>query len=131
MKITQIKETCLYVNDLEKTKAFYHDLLGFPLLAYVPGKHVFFQAGISVLLCFNPEDSRLKTHLPPHDGSGHLHLAFEISKTDYDAQLTWLKAQRIPIEHEAIWQNGIRSCYFRDPDGHLLELVEPGLWDLS
>jgi hypothetical protein len=27
-----------------------------------------------------------------------------------------------------VWPEGSTSIYFRDPDGHLLELVTPGLW---
>jgi catechol 2,3-dioxygenase-like lactoylglutathione lyase family enzyme len=27
------------------------------------------------------------------------------------------------------WPRGGESIYFRDPDGHLVELATPGLWD--
>ena len=27
-----------------------------------------------------------------------------------------------------VWEAGGRSLYFRDPDGHLLELATPGVW---
>jgi catechol 2,3-dioxygenase-like lactoylglutathione lyase family enzyme len=26
------------------------------------------------------------------------------------------------------WARGGKSLYFRDPDGHLVELVTPGVW---
>ena len=34
-------------------------------------------------MCFNPDDSKYKTAIPPHYGEGHLHFAFETSKEDY------------------------------------------------
>lgn len=52
MNIKRIKETCLYVTDLDATTAFYAGKLGLPLLSKVPGRHVFFRAGETVLLCF-------------------------------------------------------------------------------
>ena len=34
----------------------------------------------------------------------------------------------VAIEGATNWSRGGRSIYFRDPDGHLLELATPGLW---
>jgi catechol 2,3-dioxygenase-like lactoylglutathione lyase family enzyme len=34
----------------------------------------------------------------------------------------------IAIEGRTNWPRGGISIYFRDPDGHLLELATPGLW---
>ena len=34
----------------------------------------------------------------------------------------------IAIEGRTDWSRGGHSIYFRDPDGHLLELATPGLW---
>jgi catechol 2,3-dioxygenase-like lactoylglutathione lyase family enzyme len=28
------------------------------------------------------------------------------------------------------WPLGGRSLYFRDPDGHLLEVASPGVWSI-
>ena len=37
-------------------------------------------------------------------------------------------AHGIAIEGRTKWSRGGESVYFRDPDGHLLELATPGLW---
>ncbi|WNJ16589.1 VOC family protein [Pontibacter sp. G13] len=129
MNFTHIKETCLYVKDLEATEAFYHGKLGLPVIGKRPGAHVFFRAGSSVLLCFNPDDSKTKTALPPHWGSGALHMAFECQTEDYEAWKAKLAEQEIPIVQEYTWFENCRSCYFNDPDGHVIEIVQPGLWD--
>jgi catechol 2,3-dioxygenase-like lactoylglutathione lyase family enzyme len=36
----------------------------------------------------------------------------------------------VTIEARNNWERGGRSIYFRDPDGHLLELATPGLWSV-
>jgi catechol-2,3-dioxygenase len=76
MKFLKIKETCLYVIDLEQAMKFYSGLLSLKIINYQPGKHLFFEVGKSVLLLFNPEDSKTKVSPPAHLGeaSNILHL---------------------------------------------------------
>jgi len=66
-----------------------------------------------------------------HDGSGQLHLALSIAAADLDPWRTWLAEHHVAIEREIAWDGGSQSLYFRDPDGHLLELATPGIWSLS
>lgn len=128
MKFRQIKETCLYVQDLARTTHFYASVLGLPLLSEVEGRHVFFRVGSSVLLCFNAAATKDSKDLPPHFGHGHLHLAFECDASDYDGWKSKLAEAGIAVEHEQNWPNARASCYFRDPDQHLLEIIVPGVW---
>ncbi len=83
MTIRQIKETCLYVTDLDRTEHFYCQQLGLPLISRVEGRHIFFRAGTSVLLCFIAEKTREDKELPPHYGTGQLHIAFEVTPEEY------------------------------------------------
>lgn len=129
MEFLQIKETCLYVKDLAQTRLFYAGKLGLEIIGEVEGRHVFFRAGSSVLLCFLPEVSKVSETLPPHFGSGNLHIAFEVSPETYEDQKAIIKALDIEIEHEHEWPNGTKSFYFRDPDNHLLEIVMTGMWE--
>lgn len=115
------------MQDLERTRAFYHGKLQLPLIGHIPGSHVFFRAGTSVLLCFLPEVSRHKTHLPGHYGEGNLHFAFEVKPEDYQASKKFIEENGIPIEHEASWGE-LKSFYFRDPDGHSVEIVMHDIW---
>ena len=128
MKFTQIKETCLYVSDLEKTKSFYCNKLGLELISLVKGRHVFFRAGTSVLLCFIAETTKDEKTLPPHFASGQIHLALEVEIGNYDNCKENISLAGIKIEHEEEWGNDFRSFYFRDPDNHLLEVVQKGMW---
>ena len=128
MNITHIKETCLYFRDLESARDFYQGILGFPQISHVPGKHAFFRAGKSVLLCFNPDDSRNKISPPPHFAEGPDHLAFEVSASEYEAHKRELKAKGITIIDQVKWESGLESFYFEDPAGNVLEIVPEGIW---
>jgi catechol 2,3-dioxygenase-like lactoylglutathione lyase family enzyme len=59
------------------------------------------------------------------------HLAFRISEPEFDAIFGRIKADglaygsspRAPDNMEINHRNGGRGCYFRDPNGHLLEIL--------
>lgn len=127
--IQRIKETCLYVSDLNRTREFYEGKLGLECFSLVPGRHIFFRAGESVLLCFNPEVTKDDQKLPPHWGQGKLHLAFEVGKEEYGQWKEKVSAAGIEIVHEQPWGETHLSFYFEDPDGHVLEIIMEGLWD--
>jgi catechol 2,3-dioxygenase-like lactoylglutathione lyase family enzyme len=129
MNILSIKETCIYVEDLERCRHFYSDKLGLPLISFVKNRHVFFKAGASVLLCFLAEKTKQEKQLPPHGAQGQIHFAFEVSKEEYVDALSQIKKSGIEILHEQVWKNGLRSFYFHDPDNHLVEIIEQGLWE--
>jgi len=130
MNIAKIKETCLYVHDLEMAKSFYHDVLGLPVISYLPGKHIFLRAGSSVLLCFNPDDSRTKVSPPPHYAEGRQHFAFEVPKALYDHTKMEIQQKGIVIIDEVTWAGGEKSFYFNDPAGNVLEVLpDSGIWD--
>ncbi len=129
MKVSQIKETCIYFSDLSQAKHFYHELLGLPIISEVPEKHIFFRAGSSVLLCFNPDDSRLKKSPPPHYAEGKYHFAFEVSAQDYESHKAEVLSKGIEITDTVEWGNGRQSFYFHDPAGNVLEIIPEGVWD--
>ena len=133
--IEGVLETALYVDDLARAVAFYRDVLGLRPLA---GDGVRFQALDSgarrVLLLFKQGGTLEPTTvpggvIPPHDGTGQNHVGFAIPAAAYEAWRARLQAQGIDIESETRWERGGRSLYFRDPDGNLLELITPGIWE--
>jgi len=128
-QIIGIKETCLYVNDLARTRSFYEGVIGLSCFSFVEGNHAFFRAGYSVLLCFDPTASRDQQRLPQHFGSGELHFAFEVERGGIDHWKDLLIGKGIAIEHDHEWPGGFRSIYFRDPDRHCVEIIERGMWE--
>ena len=129
MSILQIKETILYCHDLERTREFYSTVLEFPVITFVEGQHVFFRSGSNVLLCFNPEASKVKVTPPPHFATGPQHIAFEVNVDRYDEWKERIRSHKIEIIDEITWKNGLLSFYFKDPDGHVLEILQEGVWE--
>ncbi|MHB2210868.1 VOC family protein [Methylobacterium sp. CM6257] len=132
-KLNAVLETVLYVADLERADAFYRDTLGLTCIHTDFRMRAYDVGGRGVLLLF-PQGGSLHPiptpggDIPPHDGSGPAHVAFAI---DAEALAPWedhLAASGLAIEGRTHWPRGGTSLYFRDPDGHLLELATPGLW---
>ena len=128
-----ILETALHVADVERSRDFYAALFGLPVML---GDHRFCAldvAGRDVLLLFQKGGTAEPVTIPGgvipgHDGEGRLHLAFAVHRDELDAWEARLRERSIEIEGRVTWERGGRSIYFRDPDGHLLELATPGLW---
>jgi len=131
--LSDLKETALYVENLDRAKRFYQDVLGLKTLVEEERFCAFDVVGKHVLLLFVRGSSNAPTELPggtipPHDGSGSLHAAFSIDSAELPAWESHLSAHGIEILGRVTWPRGGKSVYFRDPDGHLLEFLTPGVW---
>lgn len=128
-----ILETALHVADVPRSLQFYTTVLGLKALTSEPDFAACHVTGQQLLLLFQ-KGSRLKAvtrsggTIPAHDGSGRLHVAFAVSTADLAAWEERLRQHGVPIEGRMTWAPGGQSIYFRDPDGHLLELATPGVW---
>lgn len=133
-RIHGVVETVLYVDDLPRAVAFYRDVLGLFPMRGDPARFQSFDSGQGRVLLLFKRGGTLQPVtvpggvIPPHDGHGPHHVGFAISPENYDPWLAQLKAHGVAIESEAKWPPGGRSIYFRDPEGHLLELITPGIW---
>ncbi len=128
MNFRQIKETCIYHSDLLAAREFYEGKLGLEVIGYVTGKHIFFRAGASVLLCFNPDDSKAKTSPPGHYSAGRYHFAFEVEAPDYERSKAEIVGKGIQILDQVMWPSGVESFYFEDGLGNVVEVVQPNMW---
>ncbi len=133
--LSGILETAIYADDMDSAKRFYEEVMGLKpmfadrrLIAYdVAGRSVLlvFKRGASVEPAVMPGGT-----IPGHDGAGPLHLAFAIDRDQLGAWEERLRLNGVEIEGRTDWKRGGKSIYFRDPDGHLLELATPGLWPI-
>jgi catechol 2,3-dioxygenase-like lactoylglutathione lyase family enzyme len=132
--IAHLLETALYVDDMDRATAFYRDVLGLRLLDASPRLSAM-DAGRATLLLLFRRGATLEGAaapggwIPPHNGEGPAHVAFAVASTDLPSWEMRLAAHAIAIESRVRWSGGGESIYFRDPDGHSIELVTPGTWE--
>jgi catechol 2,3-dioxygenase-like lactoylglutathione lyase family enzyme len=132
-RLDGILETALYTDDMAKARAFYEGVLELKPIFEDKRLTAYGVAGRDVLLIFR-RGSATQTvtmpggTIPGHDGAGPLHVAFAIGKDELAQWERHLADRGVVIEGATNWSRGGRSIYFRDPDGHLLELATPGLW---
>lgn len=126
--INGLFEAHLTVSDLERSIAFYRDVLGLELAHRVPARSAAFfwlgGPGKTMLGLWGIGSSPL---------SLHLHIAFDVALEEVHASVDRLKAAgltprhgkgRTPIDEPVVigWMPAA-SVYFDDPDGHSLEYI--------
>ena len=133
--VGRVLETSLYVDEVRRSMDFYERLFGFQRLVADDRFAALNVRDCQVLLLFRKHGTTEPLTIPggvipPHDGEGTTHLAFTIDAAQEDEWTRALAAAGVAIESRVTWPRGGFSLYFRDPDGHLLELVSPGCWEI-
>ncbi|NDV88658.1 glyoxalase [Aurantimonas aggregata] len=132
--LSGLLETCLYVEDMERAKRFYREVLGLATLLEEERITVFRMPDNTVLILFSRGSTLEPVEtpggmIPPHDGGGPAHFAIGIPVDSVDAWRRHLRDCEVEIESEIAWPKGRgHSLYFRDPDGHAAELATRELW---
>ena len=116
------------VQDLERSVAFYRDLLGFDVL----GQRLLDDGSITLVFLrskgaclelfeYRGQDAHTATDVPNTTG-GYKHVALQTD--DVDALAAKLKAAGVPFHLDPLdATGGVRLAFFRDPDGNELEIV--------
>jgi catechol-2,3-dioxygenase len=131
-QVNGVLETSLYVERPTRSVEFYRRVFGFEPIDCDQKEGITDQTRLcamragdrSVLLLFK------KGIAADTNATGAIHVAFSISRSDLPAWEAWLSQQGISIELKKTWKYGGEALYFRDPDGHLLEVVTPGVWTI-
>ena len=131
--VARVLETSLYVDDLARAEAFYCGLFGFEVLLRDERMCALAVPGRQVLLLFRRGGSTAPSHtpygdIPPHDARGAQHLCFSITHDDVAAWQAYLTERGVALESRLDWPKRATSLYFRDPDGHSIEVGTTGLW---
>jgi catechol 2,3-dioxygenase-like lactoylglutathione lyase family enzyme len=106
-------------------RRFYREVLG---LHAVGRDGLTFRIGHGLLLLFEADRSSVQSTPPPHGARGSIHTCFVAAVEDYEGWKQRLTDVDVPIVEERDWDNGVRSFYFHDPAGNLLEIADGDLW---
>ncbi len=134
-RLNGILETALDVDDLGATVDFYHGKLGLEVIDRSERLCALSVADRDVLLSFQREVAAKAVELPggvipAHGSRGSIHFAFAIDQSELTAWEELLTSKGIAVESRVRWDRGGTSLYFRDPDGHLVEIATPGIWSI-
>ncbi len=131
--IEGVIETVVYVDDMDRAREFYEGTMMLDVM-FEDERMRAYKVGRSVFLLFKRGASNHNTemkigNIPAHDGLGAIHMAFAIASDELADWEELLDEHGVVIEGRVKWPKGGESIYFRDPDGNLLELATPGLWE--
>ena len=104
-------------RDSEETRRFYEDFLGLRLAETL---HTFYELGDGSYLAFFEAPDRPFEFKAQHDFD--LHIALEVDAKTHDDMFA--KGKAAGIETRGVSDHGfVRSIYFRDPNGYVIELT--------
>lgn len=122
MDLEGIDHVALSVTDVERSAKWYIEVLGFErrYQDVWKGIPVFIGKGTTAIALFLAEANH-----PPVGGGDTgprmLHLAFRASRQDFKTAQEELRRHGVPFQFED--HEISHSIYFRDPDGHKLEIT--------
>jgi len=130
IKLQRLGHVLIAVRDLEKSKKFYTELLGFKVLEQDPDHGgVFLAIGeygntLDLFQSKDPDANKFnKAEIGNVVGLGVRHTAFAVeTEADLNQAYHALVAAGVSI-HKALDHASQKSVYFYDPDGNLLEIV--------
>lgn len=133
MEIKELGHIVLYVGDLERSRRFYRDLLGWREVASMVPWAVAFSSGRThheLLLIHAGDDA---APIPPNPRVGLYHFGLKVGESD-DAlrqAIDQIRAAGVPITGMSDHGGVTHSVYIADPDGNEIELyidVQPAVW---
>lgn len=123
-----ILETVLYCDSTNEdaTREFYVDVMGFHSMAFDFGYRVGTEG--HVFLLFNRDKTVDQERPPAHGATGKGHCCFTATTGTYEAWKSYLEERDVAWGGEITWGNAMRSFYFEDPAGNVLEVAEGDFW---
>jgi glyoxylase I family protein len=121
LKTQGVAHFSLPVSDMQRSIAFYSEIIGLQLLSLTPDLAFFRSGKDHVILA-------LTESVPALANARNVHHAFIVESRDFDASLEFLASQGVTIIDQDSRPEGSvfagRSAYFADPDGNMLEIID-------
>lgn len=114
LKVTGINHVVLHVTDLDRSRTFYTETLGFDDRGSVPGMRAsFLRCGMQGLDLFEMADCDV------HGGEEMNHIALNVDAADVELLVAGLSEAGI----DAFEMTPRNSVFISDPDGHRIEML--------
>ena len=126
MQVKELGHVVLYVRDIERSRYFYRDVLGFPELDMGDGMNfpaAAFSTGRThhelLLIEVGPDAAAL----PPGRRVGMYHFGLKVGDSDDELREALRAVQEHGVDYVGASDHTVtHSLYIRDPDGHEIEL---------
>jgi catechol-2,3-dioxygenase len=132
MEIKELGHIVLYVRDLDRSRRFYRDVLGWNEVAEIGGQGTVFSSGRThhelLLLEVGPD----ATPIPAGRRVGMYHFGLKIGTGDEELRQAMRELDEAGATVVGVADHGVtHSVYIEDPDGNEIELyidVQPEVW---
>jgi catechol-2,3-dioxygenase len=132
MTVKELGHAVLYVSNLEKSRRFYGELLGWKEVFSYGGRVAAFSSGRTHHELLLIEVGPGAAPIPPEPRVGMYHLGLKIGDSDDELREAIAKLREAGVPITGMSDHGVsHSVYILDPDGNDLELyidVHPELW---
>jgi catechol 2,3-dioxygenase-like lactoylglutathione lyase family enzyme len=122
-----LRHLALKVRDLEAMKRFYVDVLGFSPDWEPDADNVYLTSGTDNLALHRAAPASTRASAEERASSlDHLGLVVAAA-ADVDRWAAFLEDRGVTLDaRPRTHRDGARSCYFRDPDGNLIQIIHLG-----
>jgi catechol 2,3-dioxygenase len=132
MEVKELGHIVLYVRDLDRSRRFYGEVLGWKEVARMGGQGAVFSSGRTHHELLLLEVGEGATPIPSGPRVGMYHFGLKVGETDEELReaLDHLTEAGVRI-HGAADHSVTHSLYIEDPDGNEIELyidVQPERW---
>ena len=132
MEIRELGHLVLYVSDLEASRRFYRDVLGWREIAAASGQMAMYSSGRThhelLLIEVGPD----ATPIPRGRRLGLYHFGLKVGETDEELRAALRELMDAGVNVVGSADHGVtHSLYITDPDGNEIELyidVQPEAW---
>jgi catechol 2,3-dioxygenase len=132
MEVKELGHVVLYVRDLERSRAFYRDVLGWKEIAGTPGQMAMYSSGRTHHELLLIEVGSDAAPIPHGRRIGMYHFGLKIGQTDDELRDALRELVDAGASVLGSADHGVtHSLYITDPDGNEIELyidVQPEVW---
>jgi catechol 2,3-dioxygenase len=132
VEVKELGHLVLYVRDLERSRGFYRDVLGWREIVASPGQMAMFSSGRTHHELLLIEVGEQAAPIPSGRRVGMYHFGLKVGTTDDELREALETLTNAGANVAGSADHGVtHSLYIEDPDGNEIELyidVQPELW---